>query len=178
MQFLHPYYTYTLAVAAVTTAIGPFSYSVQAVASTACKLLSYSCYTVSTSPTSLFMFVLVSCPAPSSEPRNFMVVNVTSTTIHFSWELPLSEDQNGVITGYTLNVTSLETGESKQIFTKSTVYALYSVSPYTLYTAAIAAQTNAGIGPFSAVTPVLTLEAGTFLVRYCPNDTIDNYTML
>ena len=107
-----------------------------------------------------------------------MVVNVTSTAIYFSWQLPLSEDQNGVITGYTLNVTSLETGESKQIFTKSTVYALYSVSPYTLYTAAIAAQTNAGIGPFSAVTPVLTLEAGTFLVRYCPNDTIDNYTML
>ena len=35
VQFLHPYYLYSLAVAAVTTAVGPFSYSVQAVTASA-----------------------------------------------------------------------------------------------------------------------------------------------
>ena len=91
-----------------------------------------------------------------------MVVNVTSTTIHFSWQPPLREDQNGVITGYMLNVTSHETSESRQIFAESTAYILYSVSPYTLYIAAIAAQTNAGRGPFSSMTFVHTLEDGMF----------------
>ena len=35
VQFLHPYYLYSLAVAAITTAVGPFSYSVQAVTASA-----------------------------------------------------------------------------------------------------------------------------------------------
>ena len=38
LQFLHPHYTYTLRVAAITNTVGPFSYSVQAVTSTAGKL--------------------------------------------------------------------------------------------------------------------------------------------
>ena len=96
-------------------------------------------------------------PAPSSEPRNVTVVNVTSTNIHFSWQPPLSEDQNGVIT---LNVTSLETGETEEVLTESTAYMLASVNPHTLYAASVAAQTNAGRGPFSALISVQTLEDG------------------
>ena len=42
LQFLHPHYNYTLAVAAITTAVGPFSYSVEVVTSTARELLSFS----------------------------------------------------------------------------------------------------------------------------------------
>ena len=99
-------------------------------------------------------------PAPSSEPRNVTVVNATSTTIHFSWEPPLTEDQNGVITGYILNVTSLVTGETEEVFTESTAYMLASVNPHTLYAASVAAQTNAGRGPFSALISVQTLEDG------------------
>ena len=38
VEFLHPYYLYTLAVAAVTTAVGPYSYSVQVVTATAREL--------------------------------------------------------------------------------------------------------------------------------------------
>ena len=99
-------------------------------------------------------------PAPSSEPRNVTVVNATSTTIHFSWQPPLTEDQNGVITGYILNVTSLVTGETEEVFTESTAYMLASVNPHTLYAASVAAQTNAGRGPFSALISVQTLEDG------------------
>ena len=90
------------------------------------------------------------------------MVNITSTIIHMSWEPPLSEDQNGVITGYTLNVTSLVKGETEELFTESTGYVLDPVSPYTLYSAAVAAQTDAGRGPFSASVSVQTLEDGVF----------------
>ena len=89
-----------------------------------------------------------------------MVGNITSTTVYLLWQPPLSEDQNGVITGYTLNVTSLETGETEELFTESTAYMLGPVNPHTLYAAAVAAQTNAGRGPFSAVISVQTLEDG------------------
>ena len=90
------------------------------------------------------------------------MVNITSTTIHFSWEPPLTEDQNGVITGYILNVTSMVTGETEELFTESTGYILGPVSPYTLYIAAVAAQTDAGRGPFSASISIQTLEDGVF----------------
>ena len=86
--------------------------------------------------------------------------NITSTTIYLSWHPPLSEDQNGIITGYTLNITSLETGETEELFTESTAYTLNAVSPYTLYTAAVAAHTDAGRGPYSALISVQTLEDG------------------
>ena len=38
LQFLHPHYSYTMTVAAITITVGPFSYSVQAVTSTAREL--------------------------------------------------------------------------------------------------------------------------------------------
>ena len=41
LQSLHPHYNYTLAVAAITTDVGPFSYSVEVLTSTARELLSF-----------------------------------------------------------------------------------------------------------------------------------------
>ena len=105
-------------------------------------------------------------PALSSEPRNVIVVNVTSTTVHFSWQPPWSEYQNGVLTGYTLNVTSLETGETEELFTESTAYMLGPIDRHTLYTAAI---TNAGRELFSALLSVQTLEDGVLFVEVNQN---------
>jgi len=97
-------------------------------------------------------------PAPSSEPRNVSAVNISSTAICFSWQPPHFEDQNGLITGYVLNVTSLKTGTTQEIFTHSTIYTLESLSPHTVYTTAVAAETSAGRGPFSAKVSVQTSE--------------------
>ena len=82
-----------------------------------------------------------------------------------SWQPPLTEDQNGVIIGYILNVTSLVMGETAEIFTESTGYTLDPVSSYTLYSAAVAAQTDAGRGPFSVSISVQTLEDGVFFIK-------------
>ena len=89
-----------------------------------------------------------------------------------SWQPPLTEDQNGVITGYVLNVTSLVTGETEELFTESTAYILGSVSPYTLYSAAVAAKTDAGRGPFSVSISVQTLEDGMFFINTVFNATV------
>ena len=89
-----------------------------------------------------------------------------------SWLPPLTEDQNGVITGYILNVTSLVTGETEERFKESTAYILDSVSPYTLYSAAVAAQTDAGRGPFSVSISVQTLEDGMFFTNTVFNATV------
>ena len=77
-----------------------------------------------------------------------------------SWQPPPVEDQNGDITGYILNITVLETGESEEVLTESTSYTFDPVMPNTPYTAAVAAQTSAGRGPFSATVSVHTLEDG------------------
>ena len=77
-----------------------------------------------------------------------------------SWQPPPVEDQNGDVTGYILNITVLETRESEEVLTESTSYTFDTVTPNTLYTAAVAAQTSAGRGPFSATVSVHTLEDG------------------
>jgi len=92
------------------------------------------------------------------------VENTTSSTIVLSWQPPLIEDQNGDITTYVLRLTTLETGESQEVLTESTNYTLDPVSPNTLYTAVVAAQTSAGRGPFSAVVSVHTLEDGNTVI--------------
>ena len=92
-----------------------------------------------------------------------MVVNATSTTIVLAWEPPPIEDQNGDITSYVLNVTILETAEIQEVLTQYTNYTLDPVAPNTLYTAAVAAWTSAGRGPFSTVS-VHTLEDGNTVI--------------
>ena len=84
----------------------------------------------------------------------------------------MSEDQNGIITGYILNVTSLEMGETEELFTESTGYILDPVRPYTLYSAAVAAQTDVGRGPFSVSISVQTLEDGVFIIKIVFNATV------
>jgi len=93
-----------------------------------------------------------------------VVVNTTSTAIVLSWQPPPIEDQNGAITGYVLNVTLLETGETEEVLTGSTNYTLDPVMPNTLYTAAVAALTSAGRGPFSATVSAHTLEDGNMVI--------------
>jgi len=80
-----------------------------------------------------------------------------------------------LITGYVLNVTSLKTGTTQQIFTQSTAFTLESLSPHTVYTTAVAAGTSAGRGPFSAKVSVQTLEDGMYSsFDYDPGESQDS----
>ena len=74
------------------------------------------------------------------------------------WEPPLFEDQNGIITSYIINVVLNETAENFQLSTTESRLFLDSLRPFGTYSFVIAAQTIAGVGPFSTVLTIATPE--------------------
>ena len=86
--------------------------------------------------------------------------NLSSTSVVLTWETPPSEDLNGRVIGYFINVTKLRSGERLELFSNSTILTVYNLHPYTMYTYIFAAVTNAGHGPFSNALQIETLEAG------------------
>ena len=76
------------------------------------------------------------------------------------WDPPLPDAQNGVIIGYIINVTVLETGEMFQLLSDTDSLGLNFLRPFTTYICVIAAQTAVGVGPYSITYQVTTLEDG------------------
>jgi len=89
----------------------------------------------------------------------FRVINLTATSAVFTWDAPPLEDRNGIIIGYSINVTKLQTGERQELFSNSTMITVYSLQPYTVYFCISTALTSAGHGPFSDATHFETFEA-------------------
>ena len=93
-------------------------------------------------------------------PENLMVEATTSESITLSWSPPDMQSRNGIITGYLINVTEIETGETFQVSSATTNLVIQSLRPFTTYVCVIAAETSAGTGPFSISLTVRTNEAG------------------
>ena len=111
-----------------------------------------------------------SLTAPSSAVQNVAVESTTSTSINLSWD-PLADDQkNGMIVRYVVRVVPFNGGMI--VYWNSTLSnaTVMSLSPYTTHDCSIAAETNAGRGPFSSAITVRTDEAGKqnvhFLLEY------------
>ena len=97
---------------------------------------------------------------PSSPPRNSAAVALSSRSVLLTWDAPPVEGQNGIITGYTVNITELETGEVSTMFTEARNLTLYSLRPFTTYGLLVSAQTIAGRGPTTHLLSVTTQEEG------------------
>ena len=82
--------------------------------------------------------------------------------IVLAWELPLPEDRNGVITGYIVDINSLDSEEMLQLMSTSNSITVSSLSPFTVYICTIAATTSVGSGPSSEAVVVQTLEEGSY----------------
>ena len=89
-----------------------------------------------------------------------MAVALSSRSIRLAWGAPPVEDQNGVITGYVVNVTELGTEEMTVVSTESLNVILYSLTPFTTYSSLVTAQTVAGSGPATHLLSVTTPEEG------------------
>lgn len=101
--------------------------------------------------------------APETAPSNFEAVATSPYTATLSWDpLPTSE-QNGVITGYIINVTIVETGEKLQLISVSTSLIVTTLRPFRTYICIITAQTAIGIGPFSGEFTLITPQDGKFI---------------
>ena len=95
---------------------------------------------------------------PSGVPLNFVAAATSSRSAVFSWDQPLPEEQNGIITGYGIRIIVVETGEILQLSSDSTSLTVDTLSPFTTYQSIIAARTSVGVGPFSSTFTLRTPE--------------------
>ena len=85
---------------------------------------------------------------------------MSSRSISLNWDSPLFENQNGIIIGYIINVTVVETEENFDLFSNSNNLTIGLLRPYSTYRLKIAGQTVVGIGTFSAAITIMTPEDG------------------
>ena len=85
---------------------------------------------------------------------------MSSRSVSLTWDPPHFEDRNGVITGYTINITSLETMESFELLSASNNLTADLLTPFSTYSFKIAGQTVIGVGIFSTAITVMTPEDG------------------
>ena len=95
---------------------------------------------------------------PTGPPQNFTVSVNTSRSLTLYWTPPLPLEANGIVTDYTINVTSSIGINSFQIGSNANTYTLTSLRPYVRYTCLVAAHTIIGQGPFSIRLAVTTPE--------------------
>lgn len=108
----------------------------------------------------LLQFPPIVYVVPTSSPQQLMVANVTSNTTLLLWSPPPPEDHNGVITVFEVNITTVLTGETIQLFTNQTQLEVDFLKPHTDYSVVIAAHTQVGSGPFSTTLLFRTAEDG------------------
>ena len=85
---------------------------------------------------------------------------MSSRSITLIWDPPLFEEQNGVITGYIINVTGIETAEMFELFSNRESLTADFARPFSSYIFKIAGQTTVGVGTFSDPITIMTPEDG------------------
>ena len=103
----------------------------------------------------MFIFLV-----PSGPVVNPSIGVVSSTSLLLRWEPPELEDQNGIITGYVINVTGLETGTTFELTSPGASLMVDGLRPFTTYICRIAAETSVGVGPYSTAVTAVTQQDG------------------
>ena len=81
------------------------------------------------------------------------------TVFNLFWTPPLTEHRNGLIRGYVIQVTELETGRIEQFNTTDKTIVIYGRHPFYRYSYVIAAE-SIGPGPYSVASLIHMPEAG------------------
>ena len=97
---------------------------------------------------------------PETAPLQFTVQATDSRILVLSWEPPLPEDRNGIITNYTINITEMETGTQSQLVADNTTITALPLHPHYTYSCTVAAETSVGLGPYTALRAVQMPEDG------------------
>ena len=97
---------------------------------------------------------------PSGTPLDIVAQVNSSRVILVQWNPPQLQEQNGVIVGYKINVTSIVGGERFSYETTELSLIVVGLTPHTTYECIVAAMTNVGAGPFSGIVTVQTSEEG------------------
>ena len=105
--------------------------------------------------------------APTGPPLDVDATPVNSTSVTISWNPPAAENQNGVITGYVINLTRVGSDDVSQYSSSSGNITIGSLHPFTTYAYTVAAQTSVGTGPHTTSSTVMTPEDGIIIYHYC-----------
>ena len=97
-------------------------------------------------------------PAPSASPTSVRVSAVSSAAIRVQWEAVPCIDQNGDITGYSVQYGSETVSVSGD--SSGGMYVISGLMPSTTYSIQVAAVTCAGTGPYSAAMIFETPDSG------------------
>ena len=97
--------------------------------------------------------------APSGPPQDLRSSPLSSTAIEISWYPPRSENRNGIIRQYFINITTIITGDTWQLTTVDTNATVGSLHPFYSYSITVAAETIS-LGPFTSPVIVETPEDG------------------
>jgi receptor-type tyrosine-protein phosphatase Q len=95
---------------------------------------------------SMLLFIV-----PSGSPVMINIEAINSSSLRLSWVEPPAEEQNGIITSHSINVTILETEERLSFTAPGIRFELHDLHPFYTYSVTIAAATVNGTGPYSAV---------------------------
>lgn len=89
-------------------------------------------------------------PVPSGPPLNIRISSVSQTSFVLEWSPPLEERRNGLIAGYTV-LLRWQTGQ-ELLNTSRLSHSFTKLYSQTTYLCSVAAHTNAGMGPYAAIT--------------------------
>ncbi|XP_038052730.1 uncharacterized protein LOC119725398 [Patiria miniata] len=108
---------------------------------------------------------------PTESPTEVNSTSVTSTSLSFSWSKPPCGSRGGIITGYTYILTGVgpPSTEVVQSVTSEESVTIQGLSPLTEYSFQVAANTNAGAGPYSQAQVKTTLKAPQMDVEPAPD---------
>ena len=98
--------------------------------------------------------------APTLAPIGLNIDAQSSSSVTLAWMVPPLERQNGIITGYSVNVTNNDTGVSMLLSSTENSITVAQLSPYTTYLCSVAAQTVVGLGPYTSPITITTDEDG------------------
>ena len=99
--------------------------------------------------------------APSAPPRSVQSNAVSSKEISLSWLSPPINDQNGVLTGFQILITSDSNAFSQRVSVGATDsnHIFMNLHPYVNYIVQVQAETSPGLGPYSTAITVETHQA-------------------
>ena len=96
----------------------------------------------------LYLYITFTHTAPSGKPGEFHVQHRTPTSAQLSWTPIPKDQQNGIITGYTVQIVGPDSTREISIMDATTTSTEVSaLRPITSYYFSVSAMTVAGTGP-------------------------------
>ena len=105
----------------------------------------------------IVILIVCSAAAPTAPPHNINILSITSRSVSVSWTQISCIERNSPITSYTAEFQEMGGALIPGMVVNQT-FTASGLTPYTNYTFRVAGVNEAGTGPFSNVTGILTEE--------------------